>query len=197
MLANSTDNVNPKNVKSDIEFVAEVISVDVARRLVECYPGVELRIPMKIKKTTHHLVTSLGMRNAKALCRYAGADTIHVPRFLPYALKPKDAQSRNEIIRELVLEGVSRREIALKLGLTQRHVRRLINSMGLSYETGNRAYHSKPTSISRVSNAPLTGHEANKRHSPPQNTKLRSTANSGGKGSRYGFANIQSKEIAT
>jgi len=196
MLADSKIQVNPENGKSPIEQLAEATSVDLAKKLVRHYPGVELRPPLKIEHSSHHLVRNLGRQDAELLCQYAGADTILVPRKLPHSLRFDHRLGRDEFIRRMVADGLSRREMALQLGLSQRYVRRLVSKLGLSGEMGCRRHQNKPNSLSRVSNAPLTGHEAENPLHPTRNTQSRSAARSGGNVSRYGFANIQTKESA-
>ena len=60
MLANSENDVNPENGKSRIEQLAEATSVELAKKLVRHYPGVELRPPLRIEHSSHHLVRNLG-----------------------------------------------------------------------------------------------------------------------------------------
>ena len=197
MLANSDKIVNPENERSSIEQLADAISIELAKKLVRHYPGIELRLPLKIKHSSHHLIRNLGRDDAEALCKYAGEDTISVPRTMPFSLKFNHNIDRDDFIRQMVVDGLCRREMALHLGVSQRQVRRLISKLGLSGELGSRRCINKPNSLSRVSNAPLTGHGSETSAHHPRKNKRRSMAVCGVTRSTQGMTVQSTKEIAT
>lgn len=176
-------NAQYSRIKSNIEFLAETLSPDFARLLHKHYAGIELRVPHKVK-AYHHLTKKLGLKNAQTLCAYGAGSIFYIPCNLPPSLQVHHAQTKSDEIRKLVLEGVSRCDIAMHLGISDRHVRRLISKMGLSYETGKRASNSKPTPLSSNSNGGLTHHANN---SDSQISKTTPSASSG----KYGYSSIK------
>jgi hypothetical protein len=101
-----------------LQEMADVLGLRVVIALVEHFPGIELRIPHKLKDD--HKLMVLGRDNAVALCEYCPEDTIHVPMSL-------DRKRLTREIENLSQQGLKRWQIAGKLGISQRHVRRLAN----------------------------------------------------------------------
>lgn len=104
----------PKGIRD----IAEVLGLGLTARLVAHFGGVELRIPQKLHP--EHKLMALGEEDARALCEFCPGDTILVPVSL-------DRQRLAARVRELEGHGLKRWQIARKLGISQRHVRRLAN----------------------------------------------------------------------
>jgi hypothetical protein len=175
-----------------LDDVARSVSADLARLLLACYPGVEVRIPHKLKPT-HHFVENLGWKNALLLCAYMPEDTLNVP------LRPFSKTLRNDRIRELLEAGACRRDMALELGITQRHVRRLISALGLSGEMGARDSLKRPASIPPLrnskSNAPLTGAVASFDRRPSNSLRFSTRPPEGAVCGKYGYFIPQQKQV--
>lgn len=101
-----------------VRELAETLGLGIVIKLVEHFGGVELRIPHKL--SANHKLMKLGLEHAEALCEYCPEDTILVP----VSLDRKRLKSRVNLLAD---KGLKRWEIALELGITQRHVRRLAN----------------------------------------------------------------------
>ncbi|MCJ7996082.1 helix-turn-helix domain-containing protein [Rhizobium cremeum] len=107
-------------VPAAIEEIAETIGVRLALRIVQTYGGLEIKFP-KHPHDDHPVILALGKEDGYAICKYMGGSFLSVPHCRP----PRNARAA---IARLEAEGLSRGEIARRLGLTQRHVRRMANA---------------------------------------------------------------------
>lgn len=105
---------------ASIEEIAETIGVRLALKIVQVYGGSEAYFP-KRPNEDHPVIQALGKEDGYAICNYMGGSLLSVPHCKP----PRNALSA---IRRLEAEGLSRSEIARRLGITQRHVRRVANA---------------------------------------------------------------------
>lgn len=107
------------NLSKQMQEIADTLGVGMVFALVEHFAGVELRIPHEL--SPGHKLLVLGEDQARLLCRFYPEDTIYVPLSL-------DRKRLKRQVDALAARGLKRWEIALELGITQRHVRRLANS---------------------------------------------------------------------
>ena len=98
--------------------VAETLGLRVALALIQHFGGRELRIPMR-PTADHPLIKALGETDGHAVCHFLAGQTIYVPIGRAGGLR------RNAVA--LDCQGYDRGEIARMLGISQRHVRRLLN----------------------------------------------------------------------
>ena len=101
-----------------IDDVVELVSQRVAVRLVETFPGTVLYIPKKI--TADHELCAIGEAEAKTLSRELGGSHIGVPMSII------SNEKRRLLIYKLASENISRREIALRAGCTERRVYQIL-----------------------------------------------------------------------
>lgn len=105
-----------------VQDIADVFGLGMVFALVEHFGGRELRIPHKLK--SDHELLALGQTRALQLCEFCPEDTINVPISLD---RHRVSKRLKRNVDELSKQGFKRGEIAQKLGITQRHVRRLAN----------------------------------------------------------------------
>jgi hypothetical protein len=101
-----------------IEDVAELVSMRAAMRLVEAFPGTVLYIPKKI--TQDHELCVIGIDDAYALSRVFGGCHLQVPMSI------LSREKRRLLICRLASENISRRQIALRAGCTERRVYQIL-----------------------------------------------------------------------
>lgn len=109
-----------RSLPESIEMIAETIGVRLALKLVQTFGGLEVSFPAR-PHDTHPVIIALGKEDGYAICDYMAGSAMSVPHCKP----PRNAKAA---IAKLEAEGLSRAEIARRLGLTQRHVRRMANS---------------------------------------------------------------------
>lgn len=97
--------------------IAETLGMRVALNLVQEFGGLEVKFPVR-PKPDHRVIAALGAEDGYALCEFLGGMAIYVPR---------KVQSNIAEVTRLSAAGFDRATIARMLGLSQRHVRRLIN----------------------------------------------------------------------
>jgi Mor family transcriptional regulator len=100
--------------------VAETLGLPIVLRLMAAFGGREVKFP-RCPGPGHEIVRALGERDARALCALLGGDTLYVPH------ARRRRSSRDEVL-ELEARGLTRGEIAARLRLSQRHVRRVANA---------------------------------------------------------------------
>lgn len=104
-----------EELPSSIQDVAEALGLPIVIKLVRHFGGAEISIPKKMS-AGHPLRVALGKEDAEALAGYLGNSQIYVPMM---------KRSRVRDVLALEAKGRNRTEIALALGMSQRHVRRL------------------------------------------------------------------------
>ncbi len=108
--------------RGDIADVAAICGDDVARELCEALPGILLYVPKNPRDTGP--VGRLSDATAATLITHFGGDTIYIPS------KRKTFHDTFEAVEALVEKGLTTREIALKLGVTQTYVFRVRKKAG-------------------------------------------------------------------
>lgn len=99
-----------------IADIAEVCGMEVAEALVQHFGGVRIWVPRTWHATVR--INAIGEEHAKALCAFIGGDELTVPKSL---MSP---EARHELIKSLDADGIHQRDIAMRLGCTERTVRR-------------------------------------------------------------------------
>ncbi len=98
----------------DMADVAEICGENVAQELCDKLPGILLYVPKSPREQGP--ICKLDGAIAERLITQFGGDKIYIPS------KRKTFMDTFEIIEELVDEGLTTQEIALKLGVTQTYV---------------------------------------------------------------------------
>ncbi|HBD91797.1 MAG: hypothetical protein A2092_11995 [Rhodobacteraceae bacterium GWE1_64_9] len=98
--------------------VAETLGLRVALALIQNFGGRELRVPVR-PAPDHPLIIALGEQDGFAVCHFLAGQTIYVPLGRAGGLRRNAAT--------LDAKGYDRGAIARMLGISQRHVRRLLN----------------------------------------------------------------------
>lgn len=107
------------NFTGDLLYVADIISEEVAQALVDRLPGIEVKIPKTWSKNS--VLAMLDRKYADALIAKFPGDVFYIPT-------GKVSVDTRKKARNLRKDGKTNTEIALKLGITERHVRSLLNS---------------------------------------------------------------------
>ena len=100
--------------------VAETLGMGVVLRLVAAFGGREVKFPRR-PAADHEVVRALGPDAAAAVCELLSGSTIYVPH-------GRARRSARDEVLALDAQGARRGEIAVRLGLSQRHVRRVANA---------------------------------------------------------------------
>ena len=103
----------------DMADVADICGIEIAQALVEQLPGIEIKVPKVWSKNS--VLARLERAIADVLIDTFPGDIFYVPT-------GKGSSETRIKARTLRLEGKSNTEIALQLGITERHVRGLLNS---------------------------------------------------------------------
>lgn len=101
--------------------VAQVLGLRVALGLMREFGGREMRFP-KSPGPHHPIIKALGEEDGRALCHYLADQTLYVPH-------GRAASNRRQVVA-LEDAGLTRGQIARRLQLSARHVRRLSRSAG-------------------------------------------------------------------
>ncbi|QGA56177.1 hypothetical protein [Brucella sp. 2280] len=104
---------------ASIEEIAETIGVRLALKIVQVYGGREIKFPTR-PNDDHPVIQALGKEDGYAICKYMNGNLLSVPHCKP----PRSARTA---IKQLEADGLSRGEIARRLGITQRWVREVAN----------------------------------------------------------------------
>jgi len=107
-----------------LRMIAEVIGPELALELARKAGGIDdVHIPRE-PTPTHPWAQALGHEHFAALCRALGGQSLNVPRGAFVAWKTRE-------IIELAEQGFTTRQIALRCGVTARHVRRTLQGLSL------------------------------------------------------------------
>jgi len=118
MTAND-DEFDVRNLPIGLVSIAELVGVDVARKLLEKFSGIAIYIPKKENlKPAHKLVEAVGMEAATKLSLKMAGEHLHVPT-LYYSV------SKKSLILDDLENGFSSSEIARKHDVTAGYVRRV------------------------------------------------------------------------
>lgn len=104
-----------------VRGLAPVLPAATLLRLIQVLPGASVKVPAK-PNSENRLARALSLDEFAALCRQAKGCTLEIP--LGWSLK---VGLRHREIARLAAQGHSRREIAERMGITQRQVRRVLN----------------------------------------------------------------------
>lgn len=111
--------------ETEIDLLAQTLSPDIALRLMENFPGFDIKIPKKIG-WAHPISQAIGLEDAKLVADYFEGGAMYVP-------------SNNAVnkaifrlqVEAMVRDGVPRVIIARSLGITDRNLLPLIKELGL------------------------------------------------------------------
>jgi hypothetical protein len=106
-----------EDIPASLVDVAEEVGIRPVLALIEAFGGLEMSFP-ESPSADHRLVKALGEADAKAICSVLGGQTTYVPR--------NAARKTASEVRRLELEGLGPDQIARKLKISVRHVRRLL-----------------------------------------------------------------------
>lgn len=98
--------------------LAEALGTDGADALVRAYGGDEVYVPRR-HEPGHPVLAVLPGEVAARLVEYYGGDRVYVPSC--------GGRNRRRMIADMAEEGARRREIARAVGVTTRHVRRVLS----------------------------------------------------------------------
>lgn len=111
--------VNPIGTLEEIE---QLIGKESTAKLVSVYGGTRLYIPGRLG-ATHYLSGLLGGEQAQRLVEGLGGLTLEIPRGVL-----SEIERRNKQILADRTDGMSGRKLALKYRLTERTIRKIVNS---------------------------------------------------------------------
>jgi Mor family transcriptional regulator len=100
------------------QTLAEAVGEAQARRLIDTMGGASLYIPRHPSGT---MLQRMTLAEAEALCAQLGGESVEIPRCYGDKLALRD-----DSIRADAAAGVSRRDLALQYGITERQIRRII-----------------------------------------------------------------------
>lgn len=98
--------------------VAEILGMRVALALISEFGGREVKFPAH-PRPDHPVIKALGEKDGLAICSLLRGQQVYVPH-------ARAASTRADIV-SLEKRGLDRAAIARKLGISQRHVRRVAN----------------------------------------------------------------------
>lgn len=99
--------------------VAETLGMRVALALIQHFGGQDVKWPVR-PKPDHPVIKALGEKDGRAVCEYLGGS----PLYVPHARRARSVQAD---VLKLEARGMDRTAIALALGVSTRHVRRMAN----------------------------------------------------------------------
>lgn len=102
--------------------VQDVCGDDVLIRLCEAIGGQDARLPKPTSalKDDHWLVQAVGRANADAICRAFAGEQVYIPRL-----------SKDYLCVKHTKDGLTIKEIGLRIGVSERHVRRIMSALGI------------------------------------------------------------------
>jgi hypothetical protein len=101
--------------------LADVMGLEAAVRFVRAFPGVRIYVPARIHMH-HQFVDIVGQEAAEALAKSFPGDYIKVPNITALERQIKDQE-----LSRMKAEGLSNRDCALYLGLTERTIERKLS----------------------------------------------------------------------
>lgn len=102
------------------EFHGPGTGLRVALKLMANFGGRDIKFP-KVAVADHPVALALGMDDATILCQLFDGNQTYVP----HGRRPR---SQKAAVAALQMQGRDRAAIAVALGITERHVRRLANA---------------------------------------------------------------------
>lgn len=98
----------------DMETIADIYGDEIAQEILDRFPGLRFYVPKKV--STNSSLANLSKEAADALINQFGGGHIYVQS------KRRSFEDTYRQIEDLVDKGMSTRDIALKLGITQAYV---------------------------------------------------------------------------
>lgn len=108
----------PEDLPATLAEVAEMFGLRVALQLMEAFGGLEVKFPVN-PKPDHPVIKALGETDGRALCQYFCGALVYIPH-------NRTKSVRADVVR-LEAQGLNRSQIARRLNVSQRHVRRMAN----------------------------------------------------------------------
>lgn len=108
--------INLSTMPNSIVRLADSIGWPVALKLIECYPGMRLRVPVKLNPESM-LVQQLGEEGAQSLVKLCADEEVYIPKAKAHMLA-----RRNALIVQEYTAGVKVPELVRKYGLTDRQI---------------------------------------------------------------------------
>ncbi|WP_226781852.1 helix-turn-helix domain-containing protein [Oceaniglobus trochenteri] len=115
--------------------VAEVFGVPVALKLMAHFGGRDMRFPLE-PNDDHPILSVLGDKIGRELCFFLSKQDIYIPHGRTTNAKPE--------VDALARRGLTRTEIARRLGISERHVRRLARRGGVDDRRQLRLFEDEP-----------------------------------------------------
>ena len=108
-----------ENLPASMIELAETLGLRIALSLIQNFGGQDVKWP-KVPKPDHPVVKALGEVDALAVCGYLGGGAIYIP----HARRSVISATK---IAELEATGLDRAAIGRILGVSTRHLRRVVN----------------------------------------------------------------------
>jgi len=104
--------------------IAELFGQDVADKLMLNFPGVTLYVPETLKDG-HRILDALGREDGEAFCAHYSSSRLAIPTGKQRAAAA-NAKEMTARARELEASGMSKPDIAMHLGVSERRVYQLL-----------------------------------------------------------------------
>ena len=105
-------------IPAALQDISEICGTRVALLIIDHFGGLDMRFP-KNPPPDHPVLRALGDDDGRKVCAHFGGMIVSVPT--------NSAARRRVVIAKLRAEGAPLGRIARATGLTQRHVRRIVN----------------------------------------------------------------------
>lgn len=118
---------------SPCNAIAEEMGMEFLKLLQERFGGCELKLPKRasVLADGHRLITTFGRADAERLCALIGGEQFYVPRgYRDFA--------RLDQVRQELAAGTNTQDMAIKLGISARHIRRIKQQLRAIAVRGNR-----------------------------------------------------------
>lgn len=115
--------VDAKHLTEDMRDVAEICGDDVAEELLAKLPGVEVKVPAKW--SAHNPLARIDRAKAERLILDFAGNKFYVPTH-------SDRLDTRKLARQMAQDGQNTIDIALKLNVSERHVRNLLSGKRLA-----------------------------------------------------------------
>ena len=113
------NNLFEKYLPPRAQEIVRVIGLCAFQKLVAWRGGVYIYVPGTVTANSE-LVTAIGITAAKKLCAYYSGETLDIPK-----CEAAIIAIRNEEIKKRRQNGELEKDVALDVGLTARHVRKI------------------------------------------------------------------------
>ncbi|MDV7340989.1 hypothetical protein RYZ26_15390 [Terasakiella sp. A23] len=110
-----------EKIRKSLQEIVDLCGFNVARDLVRAFPGVKIYIP---KSGANAAVDQLDPKVKEAICTHFAGEYIEVPKTIY-----DDTESLRNIAISLRQEGLGNAQIAIKLEITERYLRKLLKGV--------------------------------------------------------------------